>query len=60
MTNIPDPTKPLPDSEKFKPKNVAGAGADRGRADAGMHDVARGSEGDRRRASQNRANGRNS
>ncbi len=54
MTN-PDPTKPVSNDEKFKPKNVAHEGAgsvdSAGRKDRNMDDTARGSEGDRRRAS---------
>lgn len=60
MTKTTDPAKPTPDSEKFKPQNVADAGRDSGRNEADMLDVARGSEGDRRRAAQDRGNGRNS
>ncbi len=48
-----DPTKPVPNDEKFKPKNVA-ADDERGRATRNMKDVARGSAGDRRRSAQNR------
>jgi hypothetical protein len=50
MSKTADPSKPTPNSEKFKPKNVAGAGIDSGRNERNMDDVARGSEGDRRRS----------
>lgn len=53
MRKDKDPTKPVPNDEKFKPKNVA-ADDEHGRATRNMKDVPRGSEGDRRRASQNR------
>ncbi len=53
MSEQKDPTKPTPNDEKFKPKNVA-ADDEHGRATRNMTDVPRGSEGDRRRASQNR------
>lgn len=55
-----DPTKPIPNDEKFKPQNVEGDGklkpsarrdADRP-ADTGGEDLGRGSEGDTRRASK--------
>jgi hypothetical protein len=56
----PDPTKPIPNDEKFKPQNVADAGSageppsrngDRP-ADTGGKDVQKGSSGDTRRASK--------
>ena len=50
MSKTHDPAKPVPDSEKFKPQNVAGAGQDSGRKDRNMDDVARGSEPERRGA----------
>ena len=53
MTDRTDPTKPVSNDEKFKPKNVA-ADDEHGRATRNMKDVPRGSEGDRRRSSQNR------
>ncbi|GEM_PF-1825175 len=53
MTKKKDPTKPVSNDEKFKPKNVA-ADDEHGRATRNMKDVPRGSEGDRRRSSQNR------
>ena len=53
MTEKKDPTKPVSNDEKFKPKNVA-ADDEHGRATRNMKDVPRGSEGDRRRSSQNR------
>ncbi|WP_340588027.1 hypothetical protein [Erythrobacter alti] len=53
MSDKSDPTKPTTNKEKFKPKNVA-SDDEHGRATRNMQDVARGSEGDRRRASQNR------
>lgn len=48
MSDTRDPTKPTPNAEKFKPHNVAGDD-DHGRNTQDMHDVPRGSEGDRRR-----------
>ncbi|WP_162925329.1 hypothetical protein [Aurantiacibacter odishensis] len=53
MSEQKDPTKPTPNDEKFKPKNVA-SGQENGRATRNMKDVPRGSDGDRRRAAQNR------
>ncbi|GGD54309.1 hypothetical protein [Aurantiacibacter arachoides] len=53
MSNVEDPTKPTPNAEKFKPKNVA-ADDEHGRADRDMKNVPRGSEPDRRGASGNR------
>lgn len=53
MSHKTDPTKPVSNDEKFKPKNVA-SDDEHGRATRNMKDVPRGSEGDRRRASQNR------
>ena len=53
MSHTDDPTKPTPNDEKFKPKNVA-SDDEHGRATRNMHDVPRGSDGDRRRAAQNR------
>lgn len=53
MSETLDPTRPTPDTEKFKPKNVADDDAP-GRADRNMHDVPRGSEEDRRRSSTHR------
>ena len=53
MSHTDDPTKPTPNSEKFKPKNVAGDDS-HGRPDRDMHDVPLGSEPDRRGASRNR------
>ncbi len=58
MTKKSDPTKPVSNDEKFKPQNVADAGNDTGRREGNMKDVARGSEGDRRRNSQNRRSDR--
>lgn len=55
MSEQQDPTKPIPNDEKFKPKNVA-ADDEHGRNTRNMKDVPRGSEGDRRRSSQNRVN----
>lgn len=54
MSDKQDPTKPIPNKDKFKPGNVAGPGSESGRNEADMKDVARGSEGDRRRSAQNR------
>ena len=59
MSDI-DPTKPIPNDEKFKPQNVAGKGKvkpsarrDASRpADTGGEDLDRGSAGDTRRASK--------
>ena len=53
MSHKDDPTKPLSNDEVFKPKNVA-SDDEHGRATRNMKDVPRGSEGDRRRSSQNR------
>ncbi|WP_158610998.1 hypothetical protein [Aurantiacibacter spongiae] len=53
MSEKTDPTKPIENDEKFRPKNVA-ADDEHGRATRNMHDVPRGSEGDRRRNSSNR------
>ena len=53
MSKHPDPTKPTSNKEKFAPKNVA-SDDEHGRATRNMHDVPRGSDGDRRRAAQNR------
>ena len=50
MSHDKDPTKPISNDEKFKPKNVAGDD-EHGRDTRNMHDVPRGSEGDRRRNS---------
>jgi len=55
MSDQQDPTKPVPNSEKFKPQNVAGSKADKGRSERNIEDVSRGSEGDSRRNSQNRS-----
>ena len=54
MTDKQDPTKPLADKEKFKPGNIADGSPNASRREREMLDVARGSEGDRRRSSQNR------
>ncbi|WP_271078174.1 hypothetical protein [Aurantiacibacter sp. MUD61] len=54
MSEQKDPTKPIPNDEKFKPKNVAG-GDDHGRNTQNMKDVPRGSEPDRRRNASNRS-----
>jgi len=54
MSKPRDPSKPVPDNEKFKPQNVAGEGPDKGRNERDMNDVARGSEPERRGASGNR------
>lgn len=54
MSETKDPTKPTPNSEKFAPKNVAGDD-EHGRFTRDMEDVARGSEGDRRRNASNRS-----
>ena len=54
MSEKKDPTKPTSNDEKFAPQNVADGSPNSGRLDRNMHDVPRGSEGDRRRASQNR------
>lgn len=54
MTDNPNPTKPTPDKDKFKPANVADGSPNKGRSEHDMKDVSRGSEGDRRRSSQNR------
>lgn len=59
MSDI-DPTKPIPNNEKFKPQNVEGKGKvkpsarrDASRpADTGGEDLDRGSAGDTRRASK--------
>ena len=59
MSDI-DPTKPIPNDEKFKPQNVTGKGKvkpsarrDASRpADTGGEDLDRGSAGDTRRASK--------
>ena len=53
MSEQKDPTKPESNDEKFKPKNVASDDA-HGRLERNMKDVPRGSDGDRRRAAQNR------
>lgn len=55
MSKPHDPTKPVPNAEKFKPKNVADGASDTGRSERDMADVPRGSEGDRRRSAQNRS-----
>ena len=54
MSKTTDPTKPVSNDEKFKPKHVAGEANNPGRDKRDMKDVARGSEGDRRRSSQHR------
>lgn len=54
MSGQKDPTKPISNDEKFKPKNVA-ADDEHGRDTRNMKDVPRGSDGDRRRAAQNRS-----
>ncbi len=54
MSDKQNPAEPTSNKEKFKPANVADAPHDKGRKEQNMEDVARGSEGDRRRASQNR------
>ena len=53
MSERKDPTKPVSNDEKFKPKNVASDDS-HGRASRDMKNVPRGSEGDRRRSAQNR------
>ncbi|MBH5322287.1 hypothetical protein [Aurantiacibacter sediminis] len=53
MSDDIDPTKPIPNDEKFKPKNVA-SGKDKGRDPQSMQDVPRGSEPDRRRNASDR------
>ncbi|APE28408.1 hypothetical protein [Aurantiacibacter gangjinensis] len=53
MSHKDDPTKPMSNDEKFKPKNVASDDA-HGRLERNMKDVPRGSEGDRRRSAQHR------
>lgn len=59
MSDEHNPAEPTPDSEKFKPKNVANLGQGQpgteGRQDRNMKNLARGSEGDTRRASQHRS-----
>lgn len=54
MSKTKDPTQPLSNEEKFKPKNVAGDERTPGRDERTMQDVPRGSEGDRRRKAGNR------
>ena len=54
MSHTKDPTKPLPNDEKFSPKNVA-SDDEVGRDTRNMHDVPRGSEGDRRRNASHRS-----
>ena len=54
MSKTENPAEPTPNSEKFKPQNVAGGKGSPGRDEHDMKDVPRGSEGDRRRNSQNR------
>jgi hypothetical protein len=54
MAKPQNPSKPQPESEKFKPSNVASEGPDKGRNERDMTDVARGSEPERRGASGNR------
>ena len=55
MSDDNAPDKPTPNSEKFKPQNVAGEGGGnpggKGRAERNMHDVPRGSEPDQRGSS---------
>ncbi|NCP18808.1 MAG: hypothetical protein GW855_06585 [Erythrobacter sp.] len=59
MSDI-DPTKPIPNDEKFKPQNVQGSGKakpsarrDASRpADTGGEDLGKGSSGDTRRAAK--------
>ena len=51
MSKTQDPTKPVPNGEKFKPQNVADGSPADGRLERDMKDVSRGSEGDRRRTS---------
>jgi len=55
MSDQQDPNKHVPNSEKFKPQNVAGSKTDKDRSERNMEDVSRGSEGDSRRNSQNRS-----
>jgi hypothetical protein len=47
MSKTQDPAKPTPDSEKFKPQNVAKGKELPGRQERDMLDVPRGSEPDR-------------
>ena len=54
MSDDKDPTKPLSNKEKFKPGNIADGSPNASRRERDMKDVSRGSEGDRRRSSQNR------
>lgn len=54
MSEVKDPTKPVSNDEKFRPANVADGSPANGRAERNMDNVPRGSEGDRRRNSQNR------
>ena len=53
MSEVKDPTVPVSNDEKFKPKNVAGDDV-HGRADRNMHDVPRGSAETNRRSASNR------
>lgn len=63
MSDTTDPTKPIPNDEKFKPQNVAEPGAtseppardgDKP-ADTGGRDLPRGSEPETRNSSNNRS-----
>ncbi|MEL1250611.1 hypothetical protein [Aurantiacibacter gilvus] len=54
MSKTEDKTKPESADEKFKPANVADGSPGKGRHERNMKDVPRGSEGDRRRSSENR------
>ena len=54
MSKKTDPTKPTSNDEKFKPANVADGSPANARHVLHIAFVPRGSEGDRRRSSQNR------
>ncbi len=55
MSDKKNSAKPASNKEKFKPANAADEGEAKSRKEHEMKNVARGSEGDRRRSAQNRA-----
>lgn len=55
MTRTDKPSDPMPNEEKSKPQRVRDGAEPKGREERDMEDVPRGSEGDRRRAAQNRS-----
>jgi len=55
VSKTQDPTKAVPDAEKFAPQHVADEKGSPGRNERDMLDVARGSEPERRGAARGRS-----